>query len=119
MMQNIFVAGCARRPEAFGFHTELLNTMSDNKVSKVLAKVEEQYPADFRAPIDQKKLWKVANQRRYTVITDINADSADGASILSETHKQVLEPVESVMNEIQKAKAEKSHLIVLMIICAL
>ena len=108
MLQNIFVAGYARRPEAFGVHAELVDTISDNKVSKVLAKIEERYPlvgssllpvfypAGFRAPIDQKKVWKIANQRRHTVITDINADSVDGASILSETWTQMLEPVEPV-----------------------
>lgn len=110
MLQNIFVAGCARRPEAFGIHTELVDTISDNKVSKVLAKVEERYPlvgssllpvfypAGFRAPIDQKKFWKIAKQRRHTVIIDINADSIDGASILSETRSQILEPIEPVSN---------------------
>ena len=108
MLQNIFVAGCARRPEAFGIHTELVDTISDNKVSKVLAKIEERYPlvgssllpvfypAGFRAPIDQKKSWKIASQRRHTAITDINADSIDGASILSETWTHMLEPVEPV-----------------------
>lgn len=110
MLQNILVAGGARRPEALGIHTELIDTISDNKVSKVLAKVEEQYPlvgssllpvfypAGFRAPVDQRKFWKIANQRRHTVITDINADTVDGASILAETHTQVLEPIESVAN---------------------
>lgn len=28
----------------FGIHAELIDTVSDNKVSKVLAKIEEQYP---------------------------------------------------------------------------
>ncbi len=106
MLQNVFVASWARRPEAFGIHIELVDTISDNKVSKVLAKVEEQYPlvgssllpvfypAGFRAPADQKRFWKMANQRRHEFIKDINADSVDGLSILSETHAQLLEPVE-------------------------
>ncbi len=110
MLQNIFVAGCARRPEAFGIHTELVETITDDKVSKVLAKVEERYPlvgsslvpifypAGFRAPIDHKKFWKIANQRRHRAIADINADLADGASILSETHTQVLGPVQCGTN---------------------
>ena len=108
MLQNIFVAGCGRSPEAFGIHTKLITTMSANKVSKVLARVEESYPlvgssllpifypAGFRAPADQKKFWKLANQRRHTIMTDTNADSVDEATILSETHTQVLEPSESV-----------------------
>lgn len=118
MLQNIFVVGCARRPEAFGIHTELIDTISDDKVSKVLAKVEKQYPlvgssllpifypAGFRAPADQKKFWKFAIQRRHTVITDINADSVDGAMILSETHSKVLDPVEYVTKGDQEARAE-------------
>ena len=112
MLQNIFVAGCVRRPEAFGIHTELVDTISDNKVSKVLAKLEERYPlvgssllpvfypAGFRAPADQRKFWKNASQRRHTVIADINKDSIDGASILSETHPQVLRPGESIVKGI-------------------
>ena len=88
----------------------LVETISDNKVCKVLAKVEERYPlvgssllpifypAGFRSPVDKKKFWKVASQRRHTAIVDINADSVDGASILSETHSRVLEPVQSVAN---------------------
>ena len=118
MLQNIFVASCARRPEAFGIHIELVDTISDNKVSKVLAKVEEQhplvgssllpvfYPAGFRAPADQKKFWKTANQRRHKVISDINADSVDGVIILSETHAQLLEPIQSPTNETQNARAK-------------
>lgn len=106
MLQNIFVAGHVRRPEAFGIHIALVETMSGNKVSSVLAKVEAQYPlvgssllpifypAGFQAPADQKKFWKIANQRRHTVIKDIDADSVDDASILSETHTQILGPVE-------------------------
>ena len=104
MLHNIFVAGCARQPAAFGIHLELVSTISDNKVSKVLAKIEEQYPlvgssllpifypGGFRAPVDQKKFWKIASQRRQRVIADINADAIDEASILSKTHCQVLEP---------------------------
>ena len=41
ILQNIFIASCTRRPEAFGFHIELVNTISNDKVSKVLAQVEE------------------------------------------------------------------------------
>lgn len=126
MLQNIFVAGYARRPNAFGIHTELVNTISDNKVAKVLAKVEELYPlvgssllpvfypAGFRAPADQKKFWKQAHWRRNTVLSDINADSVDEASILSETHHQVLEPVDFRSSkdktddqEVQTEKAER------------
>ena len=111
MLQNIFVASCARRPEAFGIHIELVDTISDNKVSKVLAKVEEQYPlvgssllpvfypAGFRAPADQKNFWKTAKQRRHQYISDINADSVDGLSILSDTHTQLLEPIKSLTKE--------------------
>lgn len=111
MLQNIFVAGSVRRSEAFGIHMELVDTISDNKVAKVIAKVEEQYPlvgssllpifypSGFRAPVDQKKFWKTANRRRRTVIADINADSVDDASILSETHTQFIEPAESIVKE--------------------
>lgn len=105
MLQNIFVASCARRPEAFGIHIELVDTISDNKVSKVLAKVEERYPlvgssllpvfypAGFRAPADQKSFWKSAKQRRHEFISDINADSVDGLNVLANTHTKLLEPV--------------------------
>lgn len=101
MLQNIFVAGCARKPEAFGIHIKLVDTISDNKVAKVLARVEQLhpllgsslipvfYPAGFRAPADQKKFWKEANWRRRTFISRINADSVDEASILSETPEQL------------------------------
>lgn len=104
MLQNLFVAGRSRRREAFGIHAELVDTVSDNKVSKVLAKIEEQYPlvgssllpvfypAGFRPPVEQKKFWKVAGHRRQAVISDISAELIDEASLLSETHSQVREP---------------------------
>ena len=110
MLQNLFVAGCARRQEAFGIHTKLIETISDNKVSKVLVKLEKQYPlvgssllpiffpAGFRSPVDQKKFWKIAGQRRQTENSDINSDAIDEARILSETHDQVLEPIGSLMD---------------------
>lgn len=108
MLQNIFVAERARSSKAFGIHTELVNIINNNKISKVLVKPEERYLlvnlslfsvlylADFRVPADQKKFWKFASQHRHIVIADINKDSIGSARILAETHPQVLGLVESV-----------------------
>ena len=104
MLQNLVVAGYSRSPEALGIHIELADTITDNKVSKVLGRLEERYPlvgsslvpvfypAGFRSPVEQKQFWKVANQRRQAVISDISADLIDEASVLSETHNYILEP---------------------------
>ena len=86
MLQNIYVAGSPRHPNAFGIHLEFVKTISEKRVSKVLAKVEEQYPlvgssllpifypAGFRAPPDEKMFWKEANKRRHAVMADICVD---------------------------------------------
>lgn len=104
MLQNVFVAGYPRKPEALGVHLTLVEIIRDTKVANVLARVEQQYPlvgtsllpvfypAGFRAPNEQRKFWKEARARRQQFISDINADSVEPAIILSETQEQILQP---------------------------
>lgn len=44
ILQNIFVAGWRRRPEAFGIPLTFVEVFGDNKVMKALYAVEEKYP---------------------------------------------------------------------------
>lgn len=108
MLHNLFVAGCARHPEAFGINTDLVDTITGSKVSTTLARLEDKhplvgtsllpifYPAGFRPPAHQKKFWKAANQLRHSITSAISVDLVDEASILSESHPNILEPVHTV-----------------------
>ncbi|KAL9012304.1 MAG: hypothetical protein Q9173_002925 [Seirophora scorigena] len=93
MLQNIFVAGSPRQLPAHGIHMEHINTISDNKVCKVLARLEDLYPlvgssllpvfypAGFKAPASQAVFWKKAELRRSEAIAVISEDLAEESAI--------------------------------------
>lgn len=94
MLQNIFVAGSPRQPQAHGIHLEHINTVSDDKVCKVLARLESLYPlvgssllpvfypAGFKAPSYQQDFWRNAELLRSATIASISEDVAEDAASL-------------------------------------
>ncbi|KAL8687110.1 MAG: hypothetical protein Q9224_005250 [Gallowayella concinna] len=91
MLQNMFVAGSPRQPQAHGFHLEHINTVSDNRVCKVLARLESLYPfvgssllpvfypAGFKAPSYQENFWKEAELTRCKKIAELSEAIAENA----------------------------------------
>lgn len=76
MAHNIYVAGAPRQPGAFGIHLHQVDTIADNKVTKVLKKTEEKYPllgsslvpiffpGGMRIEQKDQEFWQVAEERR-------------------------------------------------------
>ncbi|KAL2039839.1 hypothetical protein N7G274_007240 [Stereocaulon virgatum] len=120
MLHNIFVAQSPRQPKAFGIHTELVATISEKKVSKVLAKVEEQYPlvglsllpvfypAGFRAPQDEKKFWKEASKRRHKAIANICLDESNANANVQEQKGRVEERQRACVSAVHQPSKDAS-----------
>jgi hypothetical protein len=53
IVQNIIVAGSARRPESFGIPLEFVTVFGRSKVMQTLFEVEEHYPALGRSMVDE------------------------------------------------------------------
>jgi hypothetical protein len=76
MIQNIIAASVPRQASALGIHLDLVETVTGDKVSKVLVKLERQYPgvglslipvffpAGFYSPENERVFWSDARRRR-------------------------------------------------------
>lgn len=89
---NLLVAGISRSPSAHGFHLELVDTITANKVAKVLRASEERYPllGSSLVPIffpggmrtttvDEQEFWMEAERRRCEV-------GLQGLKVMLDTH---------------------------------
>lgn len=90
MIQNIFVAGARRRPEAYGMPLEFQHLIATEKVMVTLFQVEDQYPGVGRSMLDSFFPGRLRPQeeekwQRYDEIARLR-EEAESAHALTNQH---------------------------------